>query len=237
MTNRTNMNTKTLLFSLILSGLFPIAGHTQDDWKLKSDKDSIAIFTRTFPDSKFKAIKVVVELEATLSQLVAVILDVNTGAEWVYSTKSSVLLKQVSPSELYYYSEVSVPWPVANRDFIAQLKAVQDSHTRVVTIYGPTFPDYLPVKKDIVRVRRSEGKWVISPMGTAGAAGAAGTAGAMASRRIRVEYTLRVDPGGELPAWLVNMFATKGPYESFKKLKEQLQKPAYANVKLPFITD
>ncbi len=216
------MNTKTLLFTLILSGLFPLAGRTQDDWKLKSDKDSIAIFTRTFPDSKFKAIRVVVELDATLSQLVAVILDVNTGAEWVYSTKSSILLKQVSPSELYYYSEVSVPWPVANRDFIAQLKAVQDSHSRVVTIYGPTFPDYLPVKKDIVRVRRSEGKWIISPVG---------------DRRIKVEYTLRVDPGGELPAWLVNMFATKGPYESFKKLKEQLQKPVYANVHLPFITD
>jgi len=207
---------------MILSGLCWLSGRSQDDWKLKSDKDGIAIFTRTFPDSKFKAIKVEVELDATLSQLVAVILDVNTGAEWVYSTKSSMLLKQVSPSELYYYSEVNVPWPAANRDFIAQLKAVQDSHSRVVTIYGPTFPDYLPVKKDIVRVRRSEGKWVISPV---------------AKRKIKVEYTLRVDPGGDLPAWLVNMFATKGPYESFKKLKEQLQKPAYANVRLPFISD
>jgi hypothetical protein len=213
---------KNGLITMILSGLCWLSGHSQDDWKLKTDKDGIAIFTRTFPDSKFKAIKVEVELDATLTQLVAVILDVNTGAEWVYSTKSSTLLKQVSPSELYYYSEVNVPWPAANRDFIAQLKAVQDSHSRVVTIYGPTFPDYLPVKKDIVRVRRSEGKWIISPV---------------AKRKIKVEYTLRVDPGGDLPAWLVNMFATKGPYESFKKLKEQLQKPMYANVRLPFITD
>jgi hypothetical protein len=216
------MIAKTFFFSLILSGLFPFAGRTQDDWKLRTDKDSIAIFTRTFPDSKFKAIKVEVELDATLSQLVAVLLDVNTGAEWVYSTKSAVLLKQVSPSELYYYSEVSIPWPAANRDFIAQLKAVQDPHSRVVTIYGPTYPDYLPAKKDIVRVRRSEGKWVISPLN---------------KQRVKVSYTLRVDPGGDLPAWLVNMFVTKGPYESFKKLKLQLQKPAYANVHLPFITD
>lgn len=208
--------------TLILSGLFFFSGRTQDDWKLKTDKDGIAIYTRTFPDSKFKAIKVIVELDASLSQMVAVLLDVNTGAEWVYSTKSSVLLKQVSPSELYYYSEVSIPWPAANRDFIAQLRAVQDSHSRVVTIYGPTFPDYLPVKKDIVRVRRSEGKWVISPVG---------------KHRVRVEYMLRVDPGGDLPAWLVNMFVTKGPYESFKKLKVQLQKPVYANVRLPFVSD
>ena len=221
-TNRTNMMTRAILFTFILLGVFPLSGRSQDNWKLKTDKDGINIFTRTFPDSKFKAIKVEVELDATLSQMVAVVLDVNTGAQWVYSTKSSVLLKQVSPSQLYYYSEVSIPWPAANRDFIAELRAVQDSHSRVVTIYGPVFPDYLPEKKDIVRVRRSEGKWVISPLG---------------SRRIKVEYTLRVDPGGDLPAWLVNMFVTKGPYESFKKLKEQLQKPVYVNAKLPFITD
>jgi hypothetical protein len=215
--------TMKLFIAIILSGLcLPYSGRSQDDWKLRSDKDGIAIYTRTFPDSKFRAIKVECELSASLSQLVAVILDVKTGAEWVYSTKSSVLLKQVSPSELYYYSEVSVPWPAANRDFIAQLKVVQDPNNRVVTVYGPTFPNYLPVKKDIVRVSRSEGKWVISPV---------------AKNRIKVEYTLRVDPGGDLPAWLVNMFATKGPYESFKNLKAQLQKPAYANAKLAFITE
>ena len=216
------MMTRTIFFTFILLGVFSLPGRSQDDWKLKTDKDGINIFTRTFPDSKFKAIKVEVELDATLSQMVAVVLDVNTGAQWVYSTKSSVLLKQVSPSELYYYSEVSIPWPAANRDFIAELRAVQDSHSRVVTIYGPVFPDYLPVKKDIVRVRRSEGKWIISPL---------------AKGRIKVEYTLRVDPGGDLPAWLVNLFVTKGPFESFKKLKEQLQKAEYVNAKLPFITD
>jgi len=222
MTNRTNTMTRTIFFTFILLGYFSLSGRSQDDWKLKTDKDGINIFTRTFPDSKFKAIKVEVELDATLSQMVAVVLDVNTGAQWVYSTKSSVLLKQVSPSELYYYSEVSIPWPAANRDFIAALRAVQDPRSRVVTIYGPVFPDYLPVKKDIVRVRRSEGKWIISPL---------------AKGRIKVEYTLRVDPGGDLPAWLVNMFVTKGPFESFKKLKEQLQKPVYVNAKLPFIAD
>lgn len=197
-------------------------GYGQNDWKLRSDKEGIAIYTRTPSDSKFKAIRVICDLDATLSQMVALLLDVNTGAEWVYSTKSSVLLKQVSPSELLYYSEVSIPWPASNRDFIARLKAVQDTHTRVVTIYGPTEPDYLPVKKDIVRVPKSEGKWVISPLG---------------KDRIRVDYTLRADPGGDLPAWLVNMFVTKGPMESFRKLKQQLKKPVYVNAKLPFIVN
>lgn len=214
--------TGRIILSFIVFSALCFLGYGQENWELKSKKEGISIFTRTFPDSRFKAVKVECELEATLSQLVAVILDVNTGAEWVYSTKSSVLLKQVSPSELYYYSEVNIPWPVSNRDFIAQLKVVQDTRTRIVTVNGPTLPDYLPVKKDIVRVAQAEGKWVITPAG---------------KNHIKVEYTLRMDPGGSIPPWLINLFATRGPYESFKNLKVQIQKPAYANVHLPFITD
>ena len=214
---------KALLLSVIiaLSGLCYKA-QGQDEWTLKSQKESIFIYTRTFPDSKFKAIKVNLELTASLSQFVTAILDVNTGAQWEYSTKSSVLLKQVSPAELYYYCEVNLPWPVSNRDFIAHLIVTQDPHTRVVTIVGPTVPDYIPEKKDIVRVTRSEGKWVITPL---------------AGNRIQVQYTLRADPGGSIPAWIVNLFVTKGPMESFKNLKTQLQKPAYVNAHLPFIKD
>jgi hypothetical protein len=154
--------------------------------------------------------------------MVAVLLDVNAGVDWIYATKSSTLLKRVSPAELYYYSEVNLPWPFSNRDFIAHLKVRQDSATRVVTVDGPTVADYLPEKKDIVRVARSEGKWVITPVGQG---------------RIRVVYTLRMDPGGDISAWLFNLFATKGPMESFGNLKQQLKKPAYAQVRLPFIVE
>ena len=210
-----------ILTFLLMTGI-GFEGYGQDNWTLKSEKEGVTVYTRTFPDSKFKAIRVELELETSLSRMVAVLLDVDAGADWIYATKSSILLKRVSPSELYYYSEVNIPWPFSNRDFIAQLKVRQDSATRVVTVDGPTVPDYLPVKKDIVRVARSEGKWVLTPAGKG---------------RIRVEYTLRTDPGGDLPAWLFNLFATKGPMESFANLKQQLKKAAYAQVRLPFIVD
>lgn len=216
------MNRKIVfLAAFIISAAFGRASG-QENWKLKSNEDGVAIYLRSLPDSKFKAIKVECEVNSSLSQLVAVLLDVNTAPEWVYSTKSCVLLKQVSPAELYYYSEVTIPWPASNRDFIAHLITVQDPQTKVVTVYGPTVPDLVPVKKDIVRVRESEGKWVLTPVG---------------HHTVKIVYTLHVDPGGSIPAWLVNMFATKGPHESFRNLKLHLKKPAYANIQLPFIKD
>jgi hypothetical protein len=214
------MTIKTAVLFIALSFCGRLFG--QEDWKLNTSKEGMSVYTKVFPDSKFKAIKVELSLEATLSQLVAVVMDVDTGADWVYATKSSVLLKRVSPNVVIYYSEVKLPWPVHNRDFIAELTATQDPVTRVVTIYGPVVPDYIPVKKDIVRVAKSEGRWVITPIGKG---------------RIKVEYTIRLDPGGDLPAWLFNLFVTKGPAESFENLKLQLKKPQYTNVHLPFIVE
>lgn len=195
----------------------------QNGWTLKENKGGIEIYTKQAtinPD--LKAIRVRCTLPATLTQFVAVILDVNTGADWVYSTKSSVLLKQVSPSELYYYSEVKLPWPVSNRDFVAHLIASQNPQTKVVTIDGPVVANYVAEKKNIVRVNKATGKWIIAPKG---------------KNSVSIEYTLETDPAGSLPAWLVNLFVTKGPYETFKKLQEQLQKPVYQKAKLPFVTD
>ena len=37
-------------------------------------------------------------------------------------------------------------------------------------------------------------------------------------------YIFEIDPGGSVPAWFVNMFADKGPYETFKQLAETLKK-------------
>jgi len=169
-----------------------------------------------------KAIKVETVIDATEAQLVAVLMDINTSTEWEYHVKSATLIKQVSPSELYYYCEVNIPWPLANRDFVAHITVTQDPNSKVVYIEGPTVPGVVPEKKGIIRVKDSTGKWVITPVGT---------------DQVKVEYSLHVDPGGNIPAWLVNMFAAEGPVQEFKKLKMQVRKPVYQKAALTFIAD
>lgn len=207
-----------LIISLAL--LFSLISFGQENWTLKTNKDGIAIYTKTIENSAYKGIKVKCSVQATLSQFVAVIMDVNTATEWLYSTKSSSLLKEVSPAEVYYYSEVGLPWPLSNRDFVCHLTARQDPRTRVVTIDGPVVPDYMAEKNGIVRVKHSSGKWIISPAD---------------NNMVNIEYTLEADPGGSIPAWLVNLFVTKGPMESFRKLKVQINKPQYKKVQYAFI--
>jgi len=213
---------KKSLMIISTAMLLSLFSYAQNDWKLKDDKDGIKIYTKTVENSNLKAIRVKVAVPATLSQLVAIILDISSAKDWVYSTRSATLLKQVSPSELFYYSEVALPWPITNRDFVAHLITTQDARTRVVTIDGPVVHDLVPEKKDIIRVRNSYGKWVLTPL---------------QNNMVYIDYTLETDPGGSIPVWLVNLFATKGPMETFKKLKVQLAKPAYRNLHLAFIRE
>lgn len=192
----------------------------QTDWKLNTEKEGIKVYIGTVPNSKIKAVKVECVLNATPAQLLALLMDVKSTIDWIYHTKSCVLIKQISPSELYYYSEVSLPWPAENRDFVAHLKATKNPDTRVITLDAPAVPGFVPVKKGIVRVDHSSGKWIITPSGPG---------------QVKVEYTIHVDPGGSLPAWLVNMFAAEGPTQIFKNLKLQLLKPAYKNAELAVV--
>ena len=205
----------TALLCLSITGVF-----AQNEWKLKTDKEGIKIYTSPVLNSKVKALKVECNFQATLSQLVNVLMDVKTCTEWVYHTKSITLLKQVSPSELYYYSEVSLPWPAENRDFVAHLTVSQDAETHAVTVDGPAVPGMVPLKDGIVRIQQSKGKWVITPIG---------------KDEVKVEYTLQVDPAGAIPAWLVNLVSSEGPMQSFKALRQQLKKPVYKNTALAYI--
>jgi hypothetical protein len=200
---------------LMVLKLLPVSG--QSEWALKSEKDGIKVYTSLMPDSKIKAIKVTGDFNATPRQIAALIMDINTSPQWVYHLKSSWIIKQVSPGELYYYAEVNLPWPAANRDFVAHLTVTQNPDTKAVTIDGPAVPGFVPIKKGVVRIDNSVGKWIITPL---------------EGGQTEVEYAIHVDPGGSLPSWLVNMFATEAPMHIFKNMKVQLQKPAYRNIDL-----
>lgn len=224
--NKLHYNSAPDVFKNVFIFLLLISNHiiaqTSESWTLKSSNDSVDIFTRDIEGSKIKALKVECELEASLSQLVAVLLDVKESEKWLYHTSSIYIVKQVSQSEFYYYSKVELPWPLSNRDFIAHLKVSQNALTKVITIDAPCVHDMVPVDPKTVRISNSNGKWIISPAGI---------------NKVKVVYTLHTDPGGSIPAWLINSFMTQGPTQSFKKLKVHVQKPVYKNAKLNYIVN
>jgi hypothetical protein len=207
----------SFLLLLVLS-----SANAQEDWKLKSDKDNIKTYSRKLADSKINAVKIESVFPCSVSQFISVLMDVDSYDDWVYNSKSTRLVKQVSPSEMYYYSEVGFPWPTTNRDFVSHVIISQDPRTKVARVDAKNVPGLVPVKPNIVRIEKSSGEWIITPI---------------SKNEIRIEYVLQVDPGGDLPAWLINPFASKGLVETFKNLRKQLVKPQYVAARPPFIID
>jgi ribosome-associated toxin RatA of RatAB toxin-antitoxin module len=205
---------RKIFFTTLMMTLLGIAAFAQENWKLQKDKNGIKVYSAEYPDSKIRAIKVVATYEATPAEIADLVMDVNTATEWVSRLKSCSVVKRVSQNELYYYAEVSLPWPVANRDFVAHLTRYDNSQTGAINIDGPAVAGMTAEKKGIVRINNSDGKWIITPQ---------------ANNQVRVEYSLHVDPAGSIPSWLVNMFSGETPMQIFENLRQQLKHSPQGN--------
>lgn len=219
------MKMNRILAIIMAVGVFSLHFTTyaaENNWKYLTEKNGIKVYSKSVPESKVKALKVECTLNTTLSALVTLLMDAPAAVEWVSHTKSCKLLKQVSSSELYYYSEVGLPWPLQNRDFVAHVKVTQDKATKRVIMDAPAIPGFVAVKDGVVRISHSKGYWILTPLD---------------KQHVKVEYTLQVDPGGIIPAWAVNALSSQGPIESFLGMRQLLLRPKYREATLDFIED
>ena len=196
------MNFTSRSFLLVFSMILSFTAFSQK-WELTRDEDGIRVYQSKGKNSAYNSIKVECTLEGTYDKLMAILNDVNQHPKWVYNNKTSTILKRISPTEFYYYTETVLPWPMSNRDAVIHLKMTKDSLNRFLKVVATGQPKYIPEKSGKVRVPRSNISWHVT-MPTA--------------KTIHIVYIFDAHPGGSVPSWLVNSFADKGPLESFKKL-------------------
>lgn len=180
----------------------------KNDWTLKREKDGINIYSRPSDYSKVNDIRVDMDLTGTVEQLAAVLRDVNGYSGWVYSTRTATMIKKVGENEFIYYAEVGTPWPAANRDYYADLKITLNPANHSMNVVSVGMKDYQPEKKDFVRVPMSRGSWTVTTQ---------------SARKIHLQYILQIDPGGSIPAWILNSFVAKAPLETFSSLKKKME--------------
>jgi hypothetical protein len=191
-----------------------------DDWKLEKSKKGINVYTRHHNDSKLKEVKVNMELNGTLPQLVAFVSDIDLYKQTVYRVAQAYVVKRISDREFYYYNETEMPWPVSNRDLVMHMVFQMNPATRTLTIRGTNAPGILPEKQGIVRVPLWRSQWIVKEL---------------SPNRLRIDYIFQVDPGGGLPIWLVNSLAATGPYQSFSTMEELLKRPYFQNRTFSFL--
>ena len=193
---------------------------SQTEWSLKKDKDGIQVYTGKLADSKFNAIRVTCKLKGNLSALASILLQPELQPEWVIATKTSKLVKRLANNHIYYYNIATIPWPLENRDMVIDLLIHQDSLTKKMMIYASAIDKIMPPIKGLERIPYSQAIWEVTPI---------------AANEIQVDYTLKINPGGGIPAWVVNMFIAKAPFESFYNLSRIIQEKRFQGKTFDFI--
>jgi hypothetical protein len=207
-----------LLFCLLISAIC-FSQESKFEWQLKKDESSITVYSRKTVNSNFRELKSVTYVKTSLNSIVALLDDWDTYTQWVYKCGESKTLKRISNTELIHYQTVVAPWPAENRDFVVNVKFSQDEKTKIVTIKSVCWADYIPQASHHVRITEFNACWTLIPL---------------KDGIIQINYQLMVNPGGYVPAWLVNMAAVDGTMVHFK---EWIVKEKYQKAKISFIKE
>ncbi len=204
--------------TIILLPFFSLGDPT--DWVLKKNEKGIAVYTRYAESSRLKEIRVVTEVKSSLSAIVALLLEIKNYPNWIYACSEASLLNVINNHEQYQYQVTHLPWPLSNRDVVSHLKIEQEEETKIVTVANTGEPDYIPQKKGSVRVEHFQSNYKLTPL---------------PGGKVKVEFELFVDPGGNIPAWLINANIVAAPYKTTVAMIKQLL--GYQKASVPFITE
>lgn len=191
----------TLVFSILSNNIFA------QDWQLAKEKDGIKVFTRTSDDSSFKDSKAHVDVNASLEDVLDMLLDVKSHKFWMDRIEVSDVIEQTSDTEFIAYYEVKAPWPVTNRDIVSHYTLKRVAKNKVKFIVNNE-PDVIPEKEGFVRIQNAQSIWEIYEN---------------EDGRVSIMFYTKSDPGGGIPAWLANTAAEDNPYKTLMGLKEKLE--------------
>jgi len=199
---------KRSVFPLLMFGfVYLSAQETGDDgWKLAKVKDGITVYTRVPEGYKLKEYKAETIVDAPPERVLHVLTNADRYSDWMSGLKETRLLKSEGDSVFYVYARISVPWPFDDRDEVSR------SCIRKDTIPGGYFmpirlmSGLAPKVKGVVRMTNGKGYWLMEPL---------------PGGKTRVVHQFIGDPGGSMPAWIVNIFIVDSPYKSLMGLKKE----------------
>ena len=202
---RTTLLSLATVLSTLAVALLP-AG-TSDGWTLKRDGDEMWVYTRARAGSDIKEVKLVMNVEASIDDINAVLNDASRQPEWVYKcSEGRDLGGDVRSGGWYYYSRIDMPWPMDDRDVVGKVTGGQSG--AIYTSHTVAAPERTPEVDGVVRITDFDVDTSYRDLGEG---------------RTEVTYQLHSEPGGKVPDWLVNLFVDKGPVETMTRLRDLVE--------------
>lgn len=197
---------KQIMLSMLLF-LASITTFSQENpWKFVKETNGIKVYFRTVANSNLNEVKIQTTFNSNLSTIVEALRDVNAYREWVYKAAYSYTVKEFNAYEMEYYNKFNFPFPLDDRDVVIHSKIHQNQQTKVVTSVSYAKLDIVPESRNVVRIKDFYSKWTFSAK----------------NNLVYGEYIFKSNPGGNIPAWLINLSLDEGPTKTIQNFKQQL---------------
>ena len=174
-------------------------------WEKRLEKDDIIIYTRHVKESNFKEFLAEATMKGSIDEFVDIFTDIENYPSWMPDCKSVEIVDIPTPNNITYHMKLKVPFPFANRDIIQQLILNRKGDILEIDIINQ--PTKIKENKKYVRMQQAKGKWLIKEI---------------SSEEISIKFQYFANPGGDIPAWLVNSFIVKNPHITLLNIKEML---------------
>ena len=227
------MKTGSIFIAFVVVFLFSGPNYSSSfDWNLEMEKNGIRVYLKELQTEDIKAFRGTISINASVDSLLAVIMDIDACTDWLQYCQNPLLLERINFSECYHYLIYNLPFPVVDREFILHTKIKRDHVSGAVTVYSISRPDYClqqqtsdcQLNKDtsLVLVKHSQGSYLLEPV---------------ENGITKLTWTQYTNPGGYIPAWLVNQIIRQVAYHTLQGLRVKVIEKKYLKARLILDSD
>lgn len=191
---------------LILLSFVPLKAMASD-WELDVDSDGIKVWTRIKPGSRYKEAQGEVIVPGPPQKAFAVIVSAETCREWVFRCVASHVISRPRPQDGVVYMRTNSLWPISDRDAVFLAETTHDEKANTFRADMVQKNNVMPEVEGVVRITSMSGRWEVKPE---------------SATHSKVVFLSHVEPGGLLPAALVNLALSNLHKNSLRSLRDYL---------------
>lgn len=191
---------------------YPLSSQ-KSDWVFRKETEGIKAYTQKHDWSKFDEYRIETTIDGNLSAILAVFKDFDIYPV-LFDGFDEIINHVNEPDRYVNYITINTPFPARNRDgvYVNELKYNQDQ--KLLHIDITCSDEYYNNDSGYVQIKNCNGFWDIKDIG---------------GNKLKIVHQFVMDPGGNVPAFIINMQTVKNPLKTMKTLKKLILEPKYQN--------
>jgi hypothetical protein len=214
---------RTILIACWSVLLLALPARAENTEHLAIDRKEIKVWTVEVPGQPMRGFRAVTTVRSSLGGLVALLMDAEAAPRWVYRMEQMRLVGVDARAGIFVvYAEMDF-WPLRNRDTVVTGRIAQDPQSLAVTLESRNIElEALPPVAGKLRMPAMWGRWDFRPLGNG---------------LVEVTMSGQADPGGSIPAFLVNLMIEDTPYKTLQGLRRVIGESRYQQARIEGIRE